>query len=213
MSFLFNKPNPKEQQRQNERALRQTERELQKDRWDLDRQEKQLEGDIRKMAKQGNKDGCVVLAKQLVNLRKQRTRSYGMSAKVSGVNAQSKAMNSNMKMAQVMKTTADTMTNMNKQINPMQVAKTMQEFEKANAKMEMSEEMINDTLDGMLDEDGDEEEQDRIVSQVMDELGIELSGKLSEAPSAHKGTLGESSKTGTKLSDADVERMLQNLKA
>jgi len=213
MSFLFNKPNPKEQQRQNERALRQTERELQKDRWDLDRQEKQLEGDIRKMAKQGNKDGCVVLAKQLVNLRKQRTRSYGMSAKVSGVNAQSKAMNSNMKMAQVMKTTADTMANMNKQINPMQVAKTMQEFEKANAKMEMSEEMINDTLDGMLDEDGDEEEQDRIVSQVMDELGIELSGKLSEAPSAHKGTLGESSKTGTKLSDADVERMLQNLKA
>jgi len=213
MSFLFNKPNPKEQQRQNQRALRQTERELQKDRWDLDRQEKQLEVDIRKMAKQGNKDGCVVLAKQLVNLRKQRTRSYGMSAKVSGVNAQSKAMNSNMKMAQVMKTTTDTMTSMNKQINPMQVAKTMQEFEKANAKMEMSEEMINDTLDGMLDEDGDEEEQDRIVSQVMDELGIELSGKLSEAPSAHKGMLGESSKTGTKLSDADVERMLQNLKA
>jgi len=211
MSFLFKKPDPKEVQRQNQRELRKTERDLQKDRYDLDRQEKQLEADIRKMAKQGNRDGCVVLAKQLVNLRKQRTRSYGMSAKVSAVGSQSKAMNSNMKMAQVMKSTTDTMTTMNKQINPMKVAKTMQEFEKANAKMEMSEEMINDTLDGMLDESGDEEEQDRIVTQVLDEIGIELSGKMSAAPSAHKGALGETSKK--QLTDDDVDRMLQNLKA
>jgi len=172
-----------------------------------------LEADIRKMAKQGNKDGCVVLAKQLVNLRKQRTRSHGMSAKVSAVSSQSKAMNSKMKTAQVMKTTTDTMVSMNKQIDPMKVAKTMQEFEKANMKMEMSEEMINETLDNMLEESGDEEEQDRIVAQVLDEIGIEMSGKLSEAPSAHKGTLGESSKTGKMLSDDDIERMLQNLKA
>jgi len=212
MSFLFKKPDPKEIQRQNQRELRKTERELQKDRYDLDRQEKQLEADIRKMAKQGNKDGCVVLAKQLVNLRKQRTRSYGMSAKVSSVSLQSKTMNSNMKMAQVMKSTTDTMTAMNKQINPMKVAQTMQEFEKANTKMEMSEEMINDTLDGMLDESGDEEEQDRIVTQVLDEIGIELSGKLADAPSAHKGALGETSKN-KQLTDDDVERMLQNLKA
>jgi len=95
----------------------------------------------------------------------------------------------------------------------MKVAKTMQEFEKANTKMEMSEEMINETLDNMLDESGDEEEQDRIVAQVLDEIGIEISGKMAEAPSAHKGTLGESSKTGKKLTDDDVERMLQNLKA
>jgi len=153
------------------------------------------------------------LAKQLVNLRKQRTRSYGMTAKVSAVSSQSKAMNSNMKMAQVMKSTTDTMTSMNKQIDPMKVAKTMQDFEKANAKMEMSEEMINETLDNMLDESGDEEEQDRIVSQVLDEIGIEISGKMSNAPSAHKGALGESSKTGKKLTDDDLESMLQNLKA
>jgi len=65
----------------------------------------------------------------------------------------------------------------------------------------------------MLDESGDEEEQDRIVAQVLDEIGIEISGKLSDAPAAHKGTLGESSKTGKKLTDDDIDRMLQNLKA
>ena len=38
---------------------------------------------------------------------------------------------------------------------------------------------VNDTLDDMLNESGDEEEQDAIVNQVLDEIGIEISGKVS----------------------------------
>lgn len=37
---------------------------------------------------------------------------------------------------------------------------------------------VNDTLDDMLAESGDEEESDQIVSQVLDEIGIEMSGKV-----------------------------------
>jgi len=40
MASFFKKPDPKELERQNQRALRKTERDLAKDRWDLDRQEK-----------------------------------------------------------------------------------------------------------------------------------------------------------------------------
>lgn len=67
---------------------------------------------------------------------------------------------------------------MNKQLDPMKVAKTMEEFSKANTKMEMSEELMSETLDSILDESGDEEEQDRIVSQVLDEIGIEIKDKV-----------------------------------
>ena len=38
---------------------------------------------------------------------------------------------------------------------------------------------VNDTLESVFDESGDEEEQDAIVSQVLDEIGIEISGKVS----------------------------------
>merc|ERR1719500_1023409 len=75
-------------------------------------------------------------------------------------------------------------------MNPQQVAKTMQEFDMANTKMEMTEEMMNDTLDDILADSDEEEEQDAVVNQVLDEIGIEISGKLSEAPSAVKGTIG-----------------------
>ena len=83
-----------------------------------------------------------------------------------------------MKMSQAMAETSKTMTNMNKMMNPQQVAKTMQEFDVANTKMGMTEEMMNDALDDMLDESGDEEEGDAIVNQVLDEIGIEISGKV-----------------------------------
>jgi len=38
---------------------------------------------------------------------------------------------------------------------------------------------VNETLDSILDESGDEEEQDAVVNQVLDEIGIEISGKVS----------------------------------
>ena len=38
--------------------------------------------------------------------------------------------------------------------------------------------LVDDTLDDILGESGDEEEQDAIVNQVLDEIGIEISGKV-----------------------------------
>lgn len=37
---------------------------------------------------------------------------------------------------------------------------------------------VNDTLDDILGESGDEEESDAVVSQVLDEIGIEITGKV-----------------------------------
>ena len=48
----------------------------------------------------------------------------------------------------------------------------------ANTKMGMTEEMMNDALDDILTESGDKEEGDLIVNQVLDEIGIEISGKV-----------------------------------
>merc|ERR1719237_73817 len=106
------------------------------------------------------------------------------------------------------------MADMNKMMNPQQVAKNMQDFEAANMKMGMTEEMMNDTLDDLLTESGDEEEQDAIVNQVLDEIGIEVSGKVREAPVAGQGKLGaETISKKNKEADAEIEAMLAQLKS
>ncbi len=58
------------------------------------------------MAKSGNREACKILAKQLVQLRKQTNRTYAVSSKVTSMNTQAKVMNSQMKMAGAMSTTA-----------------------------------------------------------------------------------------------------------
>lgn len=58
------------------------------------------------MAKSGNKEACKILAKQLVQLRKQKTRTYAVSSKVTSMSTQTKLMHSQMKMAGAMGTTA-----------------------------------------------------------------------------------------------------------
>lgn len=38
--------------------------------------------EIKKSAQQGNKEACRILAKQLIEIRKQKTRTYAMNSKV-----------------------------------------------------------------------------------------------------------------------------------
>lgn len=41
---------------------------------------------------------------------------------------------------------------------------------------------VNDTLDDIFDDSDDEEESQDIVNQVLDEIGIEISGKVGVSP-------------------------------
>uniref|UniRef100_A0AAY5KD96 Charged multivesicular body protein 2Ba n=1 Tax=Esox lucius TaxID=8010 RepID=A0AAY5KD96_ESOLU len=194
------------------KELRGTQRQITRDRAALEKQEKQLEMEIKKMAKTGNKEACTILAKQLVQLRRQKNRTYAVSSKVTSMSTQTKLMNSQMKMAGAMGATTKTMQAVNKKMDPQKMQQTMQNFQKENMKMEMTEEMMNDTLDEIFDGSGDEEESDSIVNQVLDEIGIEISGKMVNAPSASRNHPSAStSKSDTGISDEDIERQLKAL--
>jgi charged multivesicular body protein 2B len=71
--------------------------------------------------------------------------------------------------------------------------------------------LVNETLDDLLTESGDEEEGDKVVQQVLDEIGIEISGKMAAAPTAYRGKLGESSKSQLPT-DEEIEAQLAKLK-
>lgn len=64
------------------------------------------EMEIKKMAKTGNREACKILAKQLVQLRKQKNLTYAVSSKVTSMSTQTKVMNSQMKMAGAMSSSA-----------------------------------------------------------------------------------------------------------
>merc|ERR1712193_508830 len=103
MDKLFGKKKTVEQQlRENDRQLRRQTRGIERDRAGLEKEEKKIEMEIKKAAKMGNKDACKILAKQLIQLRKQKTRTYQASAQISSIGSKTKIMHANHKMAQSM---------------------------------------------------------------------------------------------------------------
>ncbi|XP_071002428.1 charged multivesicular body protein 2b [Oncorhynchus clarkii lewisi] len=211
MASLFKKKTVDDIIKEQTKELRGTQRQITRDRAALEKQEKQMEMEIKKMAKSGNREACKILAKQLVQLRKQKNRTYAVSSKVTSMSTQTKVMNSQMKMAGAMSATAKTMQAVNKKMDPQKTLHTMQDFQKENMKMGMTEDMINDTLDEIFDESGDEEESQDIVNQVLDEIGIEISGKMVRAPAAGKNLPSASPKRKTQISDDEIERQLRAL--
>ncbi|EHB07871.1 Charged multivesicular body protein 2b [Heterocephalus glaber] len=83
------------------------------------------------------------------------------------------------------------------------------DFQKENMKMEMTEQMISDTLDDIFDGSDDEGSQD-IVNQVLDEIGIEISKKMAKTPSAAQ-SLPSASTSKASISDEETEWQLKAL--
>lgn len=95
---------------------------------------------------------------------------------------------------------------MNRMMRPEKVALDARKFAEASHRMEMTDEMINDTMDDILADSDDEEESSKIISQVLDEIGIETSGKMRSAPLPGTSTLA----TDT---DEDILKKLEKLKS
>lgn len=69
---------------------------------------------------------------------------------------------------------------MNRGMNLPQIQKIMAEFERESATMDMKEEMMSEAVDDVMDDDleDEEEEGDKILKEVLDEIGVNLSQQV-----------------------------------
>ena len=89
-------------------------------------------------------------------------------------------------MSQAMKGVTKALTKMNQKVNLPGLQKIMAEFMKENERSEMTQEMIGDTIDDALADEGTAEEEEAVVNQVLDELGV---GAIDATPTAPLGGL------------------------
>jgi len=218
MEWLFGrKMTPEEQLKKNQRALNKAMRELDRERAKMEQQEKKIIADIKKMAKAGQMDAVKIMAKDLVRTRQYVKKFMLMKANIQAVSLKIQTLKSQNSMAQAMKGVTKAMMSMNKQMKLPEIQKIMQEFEKQSEIMDMKEEMMSDVLDDALGEEGDEEETDAIVTQVLDELGLQLGDQLAGVPNT-SGTVGVAAQAGKVPvaaeadADADLAARLENLR-
>merc|ERR1719481_988763 len=170
------------------------------------------------MAKQGQMDAVKIMAKDLGRTRKYVKKFMLMRANIQAVSLKIQTLKSQNSMAQAMKGVTKAMMSMNKQMKLPEIQKIMQEFEKQSEIMDMKEEMMSDVIDDALGDEDDEEESDAIVTQVLDELGLQLSDQLTGVPAA-SGTVGVGAQGKVAAAaaaeadaDADLAARLENLR-
>lgn len=99
-------------------------------------------------------------------------------------------------MASAMQNTAKAMGKMNKAVNVKTIATMMKDFERENAKSDMTQEMMGDAIDDALGDEDAEEEEDRVVGQVLDEIGISFGNELPETAGLSVPTANAAVSTG-----------------
>lgn len=225
MEWLFGKrKTPEQMMKENQRALNRAMRDMDRERSKLEQQEKKIIADIKKMAKQNQIDAVKIMAKDLVRTRRYVKKFMLMRTNIQAVSMRIQTMRSTNSMAQAMKGVAKAMGRMNKSMNLPEIQKIMHEFEKQSEIMDMKDEMMGDAMDDAMGEDDDEEETDKIVTQVLDELGLQINEEISGLPSAVSGIESKQPVIGQKKPqaegevgvpgdvDADLEARLENLR-
>ncbi|KIO32456.1 hypothetical protein M407DRAFT_18512 [Tulasnella calospora MUT 4182] len=177
---------PAERLRQNQRALAKAQRELDRERTKLESQEKKLVADIKKSAKAGQMAACKVMAKDLVRTRRYVQKFYQMRTQLQAVGLRIQTLRSNQQMAEAMRGATRAMASMNRGLNLPAIQRVLTDFEKESSMMDMKEEMMSDAVDDVMEDEGEDEEEegDKILQQVLDEIGVSLQQQLADAPSS-----------------------------
>eukprot|EP01036_Dinobryon_divergens_P059770 gene59770-79726_t len=144
MGQVFSQKPLKDVVRDNQRMIKKAIRELERETATLQKQEKKIETDIKKLATQGQMGAVRVMAKDLVRTRQYVKRFIEMKSHLTAVSLKMQTLKSHEAMAQSMKGITKVLVTMNKQISLPAIQKMMAEFMKENERSEVTQEMIGD---------------------------------------------------------------------
>jgi Snf7 len=148
---------------------------------EIDRQEKQITIELKQRAKLTNnsKDPALsALAKQLVQVRKQKEKLMGAKAHLGAVGMHATTMATQVAAASAIGSVTTAMAKANSIMDVKATTKIMQDFQRENERLDIKQEMMDDALIDAFDTEDVEEEAEQVTNQVLAELGVELDFKM-----------------------------------
>jgi len=184
---LFGKsPDPKEQVNDWCKKLRKESNQIERQINGIKREEAKVTKSLKDAAKKGDKDVCLVLAKEVVHSRKAVNKLYCAKANINSVQMQMKGQLATIKVAGCLQKSTEVMKTMQQLVRLPEIQKTMMEMSREMMKAGIIEEMLEDTMETVTESEDLEEEAQQEVDKILFEL---TTGKLGAAPSVVKETL------------------------
>jgi len=175
---------PKEMMKQSERAIKRSIRDLDKERANLEKHEKKMQGDIKKCVQKGQIVAARHIARDVVRTRNQITRTYRMSAQLQSVSNKLTSMKATHATTEVMDRVCKAMIMINKQFSMPALQQMAADYAREADQLEMMGEMTDEIIGDMLeDEDGDEDAAaEDILNSVLDAEGLKAADQYAAAP-------------------------------
>jgi len=175
----------------------------------IKREEMKVTRSLKEAAKKGDKDVCMILAKEVVHARKTINKLHTAKANLNSIQLQMKGQLATLKVTGALQTSTEVMQSMQSLVRLPEIQKTMQELSREMMKAGILEEMVEDTMEGL---EGDEEEE--AAQEEIDKILLELTaGALGAAPDALKDTLpAPAAKEETPEVESEAEDELEEMK-
>lgn len=148
------------------------------------------------------------MAKQLVRSKQYDAKLLQMKSHMQSMQMQMQMSKSTEAMTAGMRKAVHTMAMMNRSLNSVALRNLLRQYSVENDRMEFSQEMVGESVDGAVEDEGEEEEQDRIVDQTLAELGV----KADAVPIAPQASAPASGAPDAGANGSDLEGRLQNLR-
>lgn len=152
----------------------------------IQREEEKTKRALKDSAKKGEKEACVILAKELIHSKKAISKLYAAKAELNSVQMSMKHQLSTLRLAGALEKSADVMKSMHSLIKIPEIQSTMMEMSKEMMKAGIIEEMLEDTMEGFEDQDELEDEAQEEVDKILFDL---TAGELGKMPTAVKDSL------------------------
>ncbi|KAK6622355.1 Charged multivesicular body protein 3 [Polyplax serrata] len=152
----------------------------------IQREEEKIKRSLKDAAKKGDKDVCTILAKEVIRARKAINKIQTTKAHINSVQLQMKNQLATLRVAGSLSKSTEVMNAMQNLLRLSDVSDTMRELSREMMKAGIIEEMLEETFEGMEDQDELEEEAQEQVDRILWEV---TQGTLGKAPAAVTDTL------------------------
>ncbi|KAG7461549.1 hypothetical protein MATL_G00192240 [Megalops atlanticus] len=182
---------------------------------DIQREEEKVKRSIKDAAKKGQRDVCVVLAKEMIQSRRAVSKLHTSKAHMNSVLLSMKNQLSVLRVAGALQKSTEVMKAMQSLVKIPEIQATMRELSKEMMKAGIIEEMLEDTFDSMEDEEEMEEAAEAEVDKILFDI---TAGALGKAPSKVTDALPEVEPQGATAAsedeaEEDIEEMQSRLEA
>ncbi|MBZ3883614.1 Charged multivesicular body protein 3 [Sciurus carolinensis] len=169
---------------------------------DIQREEEKVKRSVKDAAKKGQKDVCVVLAKEMIRSRKAVSKLYASKAHMNSVLMGMKNQLAVLRVAGSLQKSTEVMKAMQSLVKIPEIQATMRELSKEMMKAGIIEEMLEDTFESMDDQEEMEEEAEMEIDKILFEI---TAGALGKAPSKVTDALPEPEPQGAMAASEDEE--------